>query len=351
MTEPLRTPESHHNPTPVDDVNDADLEADRKYSSPATPSSFDTRHEEIDTDYDSHRPTDAELMHTISRARSRRSQQAQASPPSGISRRVTTLSRARTQPGAGNFSHPLAHVPTTDDVIVTFEGKDDPYHPQNWPTQKKVVTTMLYGFTTMSATWASSAYSAGTAQVAEQFHVGSQVAVLGTSLYLAGFGLGPLLWAPLSEVYGRRIAVLVPMFVAVCFSFGSAAAKDFQTLMLTRFWGAFFASAPVTNTGGVLGDLWSPEWRGIAMAGYAMAVVGGPCLGEYFLNSLTNRLKHCHPVQPQTNPLRQAPLYPRHSSRIPPSVGAGPNILPVSCKPASFLSTSSQSTKPTPRSS
>lgn len=138
---------------------------------------------------------------------------------------------------------------------------------------------MLYGLVTMSATWASSAYSAGTEQIAREFHVGNQVAVLGTTLFLFGFGLGPLLWAPLSEVFGRRLAVMCPMFVAICFSFGSATAKDFQTLMLTRFFGAFFASAPVTNTGGVLGDLYSPAWRGIAMAGYAMAVVGGPALG------------------------------------------------------------------------
>jgi MFS transporter, DHA1 family, multidrug resistance protein len=58
------------------------------------------------------------------------------------------------------------------------------------------------------------------------------------------------------------------MFVAMCFSFGSATAKDFQTLMLTRFFGAFFASAPVTNTGGVLGDLFTAEWRALALAGY-----------------------------------------------------------------------------------
>jgi MFS family permease len=69
------------------------------------------------------------------------------------------------------------------------------------------------------------------------------------------------------------------MFIAICFSFGTATAKDLQTIMITRFFGAFFASAPVTNTGGVLGDLYSPAWRGIAMAGYAIAVVGGPAIG------------------------------------------------------------------------
>ncbi|KAF7556059.1 hypothetical protein G7Z17_g1760 [Cylindrodendrum hubeiense] len=131
----------------------------------------------------------------------------------------------------------------------------------------------------MTATWASSAYSAGTTQIAEQYHVSTQVATLGTALFLFGFGIGPLLWAPLSEVYGRRFAVFVPMSIAICFSFGTATAKDFQTIMITRFFGAFFASAPVTNTGGVLGDLFSPAERGIAMAGYAMAVVSGPVIG------------------------------------------------------------------------
>ena len=101
--------------------------------------------------------------------------------------------------------------------------------------KKKVITTALYGFTTMTATWASSAYSPGTMQVADEFHVGTQVSTLGTTLFLFGFGIGPLLWAPLSEVYGRKNAVLPPMFVAACFSFGSGAAKDIQTIMITRF--------------------------------------------------------------------------------------------------------------------
>ena len=40
---------------------------------------------------------------------------------------------------------------------------------------------LLYGLVTMTATWASSSYSAGTAQVAEYFHVGRQTATPGTT--------------------------------------------------------------------------------------------------------------------------------------------------------------------------
>ena len=69
-----------------------------------------------------------------------------------------------------------------------------------------------------------------------------------------------------------------PYFIAAIFSFATGAAKDIQTVLLTRFFTGFFGSAPVTNTGGVLFDIWSPEQRGMAMVGYAIAVVGGPTI-------------------------------------------------------------------------
>lgn len=252
----------------------------RRRSEMSSSSSDSDLDDEQETDQDGHRPTSREVKKSISRSRSQASYSLPLQQPvatatglgapvsKSLSRRDTALSRLRTRTNTAPFTHPLAHQQTTADVIVDFDGPNDPYRPMNWPTKKKVLTTLMYGMTTMTATWASSAYSAGTRQIAAEFHVGNQVAVLGTTLFLFGFGTGPLLWAPLSEVFGRKIAVLTPMFVAMCFSFGSATSKDFQTLMLTRFFGAFFASAPVTNTGGVLGDLFSPAWRALALAGY-----------------------------------------------------------------------------------
>ncbi|KAJ5919360.1 Major facilitator superfamily domain general substrate transporter [Penicillium verhagenii] len=174
---------------------------------------------------------------------------------------------------------PFLHVKTGDDMIVDFDGPEDPYQPMNWRFSKKLVTTILYGFTAMGAPWASSIYSTGQTQVSEEFHVSTEVSTLGTSLLLFGLGLGPLVWAPLSEVYGRKPAVLAPYFLAAVFSFATATAKDVQTIMLTRFFAGFFGSAPVTNTGGVLGDIWPPEQRGAALVAYSIAVFGGPVLG------------------------------------------------------------------------
>lgn len=61
------------------------------------------------------------------------------------------ISRIRSRdPGqTAAFTHPLAQVKTAEDVLVGFDGPDDPYMPLNWPFKKKVITTLLYGFTTM----------------------------------------------------------------------------------------------------------------------------------------------------------------------------------------------------------
>jgi hypothetical protein len=185
----------------------------------------------------------------------------------------TTLSRIRSRRPIGPFQHPLALVPTSKDVLVDFDGPDDPYRPMNWTFKKKVVTTLLYGLTTMGSSWASSVISPAVPQISEDFHVQTIVATCSISLLLFGFGIGPLIWAPLSEVYGRKVAVLTPYFIAAIFSFATATSKDMQNLLITRFFCGFFGSAPVTNTGGVLGDIWTAEQRGVAMVAYAMAVV------------------------------------------------------------------------------
>nr|POE94623.1 efflux pump bik6 [Quercus suber] len=206
---------------------------------------------------------------SMSRTTSRRLERSQTTASQALSVVRSRMPRAP-------FSHPLVNQKTKDDVIVTFDGDDDPYRPMNWPFRKKAITTFLYGMTTMTSTFASSVFSPAVSLVAEEFHVGNEVGTLGIALLLFGFGVGPLLWAPLSEVYGRRGAVLIPVFIAMLFSFGGGAAKDIQTIMLCRFFQGLFGSAPVTNTGGVLGDIWSAEQRGAAIVGYAMAVVGGP---------------------------------------------------------------------------
>lgn len=104
------------------------------------------------------------------------------------------LSTIRSRAPRREFTHPLENTKTSKDALVDFEGDEDPYKPLNWSFRKKVVTTGLYGLTTMGATLASSILSSGVSQIGEDFHVSSEVATLTIALFIFGLGLGPLVW-------------------------------------------------------------------------------------------------------------------------------------------------------------
>lgn len=268
---------------PTQDAGDIERHAIEPHEEPDS----DTTHPKEKT----HGETDSDSSSVFSERHmegppsTRRSSSLARVPSRRLERASTTASNALSmvrsrRPGERQpFSHPLEHQKTEKDVIVDFEGADDPYRPTNWSLKKRSMTTVLYGMTAMTATFSSSVYSPAIGQIASEFAVAPIVATLGIALFLFGFGLGPLIWAPLSEMYGRKYVVLAPVFVAAMFAFGAGAAKDIQTVMICRFFQGWFGSAPVTNTGGVLGDIWTADKRGVALILYALAVVGGPTIG------------------------------------------------------------------------
>lgn len=89
---------------------------------------------------------------------------------------------------------------------------------------------------------------------------------------------GPLLWAPCSEAFGRKPSILIPLFALCLFSFATATAKDIQTVLITRFFGGVFGSAPLCNTGGVMADIWPPTQRGPALLAWGLCVAIAPMI-------------------------------------------------------------------------
>ena len=97
----------------------------------------------------------------------------------------------------------------------------------------------------------------------------------------------PLLWGPISEVYGRKWSILPAMYCLALFSVGTAVSKNAASVFITRFFGGVFGSAPVSNVSAALGDMYSPKARGIAVTFYAVCVVGGPTIGPIIGSALT----------------------------------------------------------------
>ncbi|KAI0420443.1 polyamine transporter 1 [Xylaria grammica] len=172
-------------------------------------------------------------------------------------------------------------LPDREAYVVEFDGPDDPYHPQNWPLKKKLVTAGILGYTTVTAAFTSSIFSAATPYVAREFGVSSEVGILGVSLFVLGFATGPIVWAPLSELKGRRLPILVAMFSFSIFTIACAVAKDLQTLLICRFFAGFFGASPLTIVGAVFSDMFNNATRGIAITTFSMGVFTGPLLAPF----------------------------------------------------------------------
>ena len=165
------------------------------------------------------------------------------------------------------------------------------YRPMNWSSRKKMTTIIIYGLTASGASFNSALFSSASTQVATAYHVSTVVTSLATTMILLGFAFGPLVWGPLSELYGRKYVVLLPYLISACFAFGCGAAADIQTILITRFFQGFFSSSVITNTGGVLGDIYPPKDRGTALVIYSLSVVGGPLLSPIVGSAIvTSRL-------------------------------------------------------------
>ncbi|GAM84718.1 hypothetical protein ANO11243_027190 [Dothideomycetidae sp. 11243] len=166
--------------------------------------------------------------------------------------------------------------------IVEFDGPQDPHNPQNWPMRRTNFNVAPYIFATLAATFASADLSSSVKVIGSHFHISPEVATLAAAtLFLCGFGLGPAIWAPLSEVKGRTLPARMAVFGLMVFAAGGANARDVQTLMLCRFFQGLMGSGPLVVGPGVIADSFKPLHRGYALACFGAVVFTGPMLAPF----------------------------------------------------------------------
>ncbi|KAI9656837.1 MAG: hypothetical protein M1821_003476 [Bathelium mastoideum] len=225
----------------------------------------------------------------LSRIHTARSQHSATvgSGPSVLAARRTRSSKSKPLPEFGGGKPYPPPLPEREEYVVEFDGPHDPMHAQNWPLRKKLVIASVLGFVTLTAAFGSSIFSAATRTVASEFGVSSEVGILGVSLYVLGFATGPILWAPFSELYGRRLPLIVSSFGFSIFCIAVAVAKDLQTVLICRFFGGFMGASPLTVVAAVFADMFDNRTRGIAITVFAVCVFSGPLLAPFIGGFIT----------------------------------------------------------------
>ncbi|KAJ8521346.1 hypothetical protein ONZ45_g1920 [Pleurotus djamor] len=180
-------------------------------------------------------------------------------------------------PSVTQSSDNLEKGSPTIQLVVWKE--NDPEDPRNWSKLYRWYLTAVFAISVLCVAFGSSVITGDFGDIQDEFHIGTPVVALTVSLMVCGFGIGPLVIGPLSELYGRRPLWTVPMVLYVIFNIPVALAKNTGTLLVCRFICGLFASAPLTLAGGAISDVWDNDERGLAIALFAAAPYGGPVLG------------------------------------------------------------------------
>lgn len=177
------------------------------------------------------------------------------------------------------LNHQYTGQGTVEEPFVCEFIPSDPRNPLSWTASRKWTVCLAAAATTFVVSFCSSAYSGAAAGLIAEFGSSDIVITLGFTLFLVGNLVGPLLWGPLSELYGRRYLMIVTLGILTAFNAGTAGANNIVTLLVCRFLGGVFGSSPLTNAGGAVADMFPAANRGVPIAIFCAFPFLGPALG------------------------------------------------------------------------
>ena len=170
--------------------------------------------------------------------------------------------------GAVNEATPLQPATTVD--------------PAAWSARRKWLCTVVVGLTMFNGSFASTAPNGAGSRIVQQYALSNEEMVFIATSFVGGCVAGPLLWAPLSEIYGRRPVFLSSTLLYTAINVGCAMAPTKTVLFVCRFLAGVFASSAFSNAAAVITDLFPPADRARPMIVASLAPLLGPCFGPLF---------------------------------------------------------------------
>lgn len=169
-------------------------------------------------------------------------------------------------------------------IVVDWESADDPENPQNWPLTAKIFFIFEIGLLTSFVYMASAIYTPGVQEIQEKFGISQTVAVLPLTLFVIGYGVGPMIFSPLSENarFGRTSIYIITLFIFFILQIPTALVNHISSLCILRFLAGFFASPCLATGGASVGDVLTMPYLPIGLSCWSIAAVSAPSIGPLF---------------------------------------------------------------------
>ncbi|PPJ59149.1 hypothetical protein CBER1_03062 [Cercospora berteroae] len=166
-----------------------------------------------------------------------------------------------------------------DPDLVTWSD-NDPRNPKNWSTTKVWCNLGVISFFRLLTPLASSMMAPVITLVLKDFGTNNEtIGSFAVSIYILGYAIGPLILAPLSEIYGRLPVYHANSILFTIWNLACALSPNIGALLAFRFLGGLAGSSPVTIGNGSIADCVRKEKRGKVTAIFTAGPLLGPVVG------------------------------------------------------------------------
>jgi MFS family permease len=191
----------------------------------------------------------------------------------------------RQQAKSNNAHDDAATTAFQNDPNIVDWNEDDPQNPRNWPTWRKYLRIFTVIALTYTVRLGACMIGPSIPMIMADFGARDSLEAVGfaVSVYILGLGLGPLLWRPLSIIFGPLAVTAICNVCFVGFTAGCVFVRSLPALIACRFLAGVFGHCALATGPGVITDLLEGKARKTALMTYHLArvlgFIGGPFFG------------------------------------------------------------------------
>lgn len=175
-------------------------------------------------------------------------------------------------------------TPETRYIMAEWYSETDPDNPKNWSTFKKVSFITVLSFLSIVVYLGSSTYTPGIPHMMIDLNTTRVMAYLPLTLFIIGYGLGPMVFSPLSEhpPLGRCGIYVGTLAIFSVLQIPTALVDTIEKICGLRLVAGIFASPALSTGGATVTDLLYPKNAFIGLVLWGAANFFGPTLGPFF---------------------------------------------------------------------
>ncbi|KAK2593302.1 hypothetical protein QQS21_008984 [Conoideocrella luteorostrata] len=167
------------------------------------------------------------------------------------------------------------------DVAAEDDAEDADNVYNRLSRRRKGLIVAIMSFCAFLSPMSSTSILAATPEVAKAYQTTGSIINVSNAGYMVFMGISPIVWGPMSQVFGRWPVTMLTAILFFLLSLATALAPNLAAFFVFRALSAFEGTAFILLGAACLGDIYRPTERGTAIGWFMSGTLIGPALGPF----------------------------------------------------------------------